>query len=917
MKLDKTQSRLWFNLLSPDGYTSDHKGRAKRLKRGGYNVGCEGCPLDREPGIRKVLGLKRIRGRIAMLWAQSPGRVENQRELELVGPVGEWLWDEFDAVGLSRDDVDIQNVVRCRPTVLAEDGTRFDRDPTKEEVAHCSGHTDAALRRNGDRAEIFLVFGRVAADALLGNEFKRDAPVYWSRKYGVKVYYFDHPSYFLRGNYPEFRLEDFRRRLKAAAYNIRHPGRYSYVLNLPVRALRKPDSVRRMLSEIRASGERPAIDIEEGIVKGKPKVLCIGFSWEERKASVILLDHPEADLASADRREILKLLKVYLEDPEFEKTFHYGSYDADRIEELLRIKVKGYTFDTTYAHYLERTYLRSHGLEAIAVQDYPKFAGYKELVAKWLNSENGLADAPLKTLVQYNGADAILTKLIELDTRDHVDKRLVSIYIGAGLQLRRMESMGPLLDQEHFAEAVRIIPEKVKSLATEIRQMADDPELNPNNPKHIAQIMYDRLKLPTLDKLGDDYSGDPVDAYNTREETLSIIHQATGHPFPKAVLDYRRYSKMESTYLMGYRRSAEMNNGELHTKWFLTGAVTGRLRSGGTKEGHKGVVNLQNLHGSPFLQNLLVSDLSWRTILQFAGGEIPEEVLDLEAFLASDYSQIEVRMLAENSRDPKLIQAFADGKDIHCYVGTTLNPAWDWDTVKKDKEIRRFVKECHFGIIFGLDEIGLFYYLKAKGVDTTPEKAAEFHREYFREFDGVARFIEAMRAFARKYGYVETIFAFRRWIGTYDAERDRWYQDFEDRETNPENQAINTPIQGSAHTLILAALALIALFPKRYEYLQKPIMEVHDAIVFRSKVRDLPEGSKQLKKLMEADVPEFLAKLYDRVLSVPILSEGSAGFRYGVMIDYEGGPLEKFLMDWKAKNAEVDAKMGAEFGVAA
>jgi DNA polymerase-1 len=472
-----------------------------------------------------------------------------------------------------------------------------------------------------------------------------------------------------------------------------------------------------------------------------------------------------------------------------------------------------------------------------------------------------------------------------------------------------MEDRGPALDHKYFKLVKKVVPKRAEDLLLKLRQMADDPEFNPASPVQCLDVIYDKLGLPVVDE---------EEGRNTKEETLKIISAQSKHPFPQDLLDYRMYSKMDSTYLKGYKRSADMNGGELRTKWFLTGAVTGRLRSGGTKEGFKGKVNMQNLHGNPFLQNLLISDHNWRLVLEWGkrGGRIPDEILDLEIFLASDYSQVEIRMLAEVSKDKLLCKQFLDAynspdptapaSDIHCLVGHALNPKWSLDFIKSDKKIRTFIKSCHFGLVYGLSENGLYFYLKGMGVDATPEMAADFHQKYFQKYKGVARYIAKMRAFGEEHGYVDTIFGFRRYIsGNWD----------EDRETSPQNQAVNTPIQGAAHTMLLAAMALLYKKPQTYKLLKDIIMEVHDSLVFRVKLRDLPEAFQLCSRLMEKETPRFVEKLFGKTLHMPLLAEATVGFRYGAQEDYAGEKVTEFLPKWLEKNQKVEEKIRKEFKI--
>ena len=873
---------LWLNIL--DDKTPVFAGKKTAT------VGCLGCPQHKRAGLKKIFGT--VTGKAAMLWAQSPGEIENQKGKELIGPSGQWLWKEMAKVGLSREMFDIQNVLRCRP--VSKEGR--DREPSPVELKHCGVWNDRAIADNAGAANVWLVFGAVAQKQLLRSEYRKSKASVWSEKNGVRVFQLDHPAYFLRQDNSriyKWKLEQFRRRLKDAAEFLDKRGQWGWLEAQDFKLLDRAESVRKMIAEIRASGERVAVDIEDGIVDGKRRVLVIGFSWKRRSSRVVVIDHPESKHPE-DRDEKLALVKDFLEDRRVKKIFHYGAYDVPQLRKLARIKVRGYNWDTTYSNYLKNTWIRKHGLEAIADTLYPAYAGYKDIIAPYLDGRD-FAKIPLAIMRLYNGADAALTKEIELDTLD-VPQPLMTSYIRAGFTLARMEQTGPNIDLPDLERLEKTLPGIIEGLTNSLRVMAGKPKLNPNKSEDLAKIIYGKLKLPPIDE---------ESGWSTEESVLNILYQEHKHPIIPLILDYRKFSKMWSTYVTAYRECVKVNGGQLRTRWYLTGAATGRLRSGGKKDGIAGVVNMQNLHGSTALKNLLISDPDWRRILDLVNLDqyvtsktgLPDDILDLEVFLAADYSQIEIRMLAEVSGDPGLVNAFNSGADIHCAVGHDLTGK-SHEEIKKDKDLRSFIKNCHFGLVYGLSEEGLFYYLKAKGIKTTEKKAAKFHRNYFHKYPRVKAFIERMRAMAERDGFVETIFGFRRLIGIE-----------EDRDTNPENQAVNSPIQGAAHQLMLMAMGMLSLKPKAFPLLQNPVMEVHDALVLRVKLRDLPAAYKQIEDLLEHGVPKAVEKLFGFKLKVPLKCEVDAGFRYGAMVpEYNGKPVVEFLKDWLAVNTESETK---------
>jgi DNA polymerase-1 len=285
----------------------------------------------------------------------------------------------------------------------------------------------------------------------------------------------------------------------------------------------------------------------------------------------------------------------------------------------------------------------------------------------------------------------------------------------------------------------------------------------------------------------------------------------------------------------------------------------------------------------------------------------------LRAFLVWDYSQIEIRTLAQVARDPLLIKQFQEagydsrwakenGKDIHCQVGNTLT-GWDVKRIAEDHYVRKAVKEFHFSIVFGVAKKSLKAHLIAKGVPANVAKNSDmFYDRYFQKYSGVRKLIEKCRKQAEREGFVETLFGFRRPILQRDDTRGSYWA----------NQAINTPIQGSAHQLVLMAMALIHLYPKRYALLQDLVMEVHDALYFRVITSQLKAAYKQALQLLQYDVPKYAQKEFGVTIDVPLVAEAKAGYCLGSLVDYSGEELDVFLEAWRKKHAKVEAEKWEE-----
>lgn len=280
-------------------------------------------------------------------------------------------------------------------------------------------------------------------------------------------------------------------------------------------------------------------------------------------------------------------------------------------------------------------------------------------------------------------------------------------------------------------------------------------------------------------------------------------------------------------------------------------------------------------------------------------------IKDLKVLLAADYSGIELRILAWASGDELLISQFNSGQDVHSLVGVELT-GWPYDKIRHDKDIRTAVKGFHFGIIYGLGPENGPARLQAQGVKITKEQFKRYLARYFERYVGVKRFIDKCHHDVETKGVVESIFGFKRRIGRVDEERGTYYL----------NQAVNSPIQSAAHQLVLIAMALLRLEPKRYNLLQCPIMEVHDELVFSVMFGKLVEADAQLRHLFEVGVVNYIKNHFKMSLPIPLKAETKAGFNRGSMISFEDKEtdtplpipsLEEFLTEWRKKYWEVAA----------
>lgn len=901
------------NLLFPDAapVSTQRMVSDKRVRM----RGCDYCPQNGVRGIKKIIGA--VKGKKIFVWVQSPGPGENIEGRELVGRSGQWLWRELRTVGIEREDCDIQNVMRCFPADWT--GRRWKmRDPLPEELYCCSVYTDRAIATH--RANIHLVFGKFASEQLFGKDFSSPGPLFWSDRLRGKVILLDHPSYFIRGTAPEDRLDKFRKLLQLAAQVSKEPpDRFGYLRTLDYRAVDTIEKGKKAVARIRelAKSRRLSLDFEDVRDKdGRARLLCAGFSGEKGVAYVFLLDHYHGVHADKETRDALwKMVKDLVDDPNIQFILHSGNHDTEACFDAMGTKIPGYDYDTRYAEYFRYPTRRSYALAEIAAVRFPRFLGYKEVVMpeaapQGVSYERASKDhsldfsrVPWDKLVLRCAADCDLTKRIERSTKDDVSLPLLHVYMDAAYTLDAMESNGPYWDDGQCEKLFKVYPPREAKLRRKLQLLSGDPKFNPGTPAEVAWLIYDKLKLPVLNK---------HKVRSTDKKVLELMLHM--HEAPGLVLEFRRVVKMKSTYLVGFRRSAQKHKGRLATIWHQTRARTGRAASGAgqDKDPESGIVNLQNVHNDPQLQNALVSDLRWRDIYEawldrdVLGANWWKRFLDYWVFIANDHSQLEIRQLAQEAEEPLLIEQFHTGEDIHCQVGNTLT-GWSLQRIAEDKATRTFVKNMHFGMVYGLQPPGMQNYLLSKGIKRSIEEVTKFMRRYFEKYRRIKPFQEAKWEQAKKYGYVENIFGFRVPVNVDEDAGDNW-----------KSQAVNYPIQGGAHQLMTIGHAILKRMAKTYSLIRVPNMEVHDALYHSVKLRDIFEGQALVKELLEKEIVRTIRADFGIKWRVPLLSEGEAGFRLGTKIEAaKFNSIEEFLWKWCEKNKKAEADLKAEIESAA
>lgn len=398
--------------------------------------------------------------------------------------------------------------------------------------------------------------------------------------------------------------------------------------------------------------------------------------------------------------------------------------------------------------------------------------------------------------------------------------------------VKRMNETGIALDTEYLAKLAREYRAELERIAASIYHHAGH-EFNINSPKQLGDVLYDELKVGSGKQ-----KKTATGARTTREDEL--LKLADEHPIVMEVLEYRELSKLLGTYVEKLPDLVAAD-GRLHATFLQTGTVTGRM----------GCEN-------PNLQNIPTKTEYGRRIR--SAFVAPQGKL----LVSIDYSQIELRIAAGLSGDEKLCSAFKSGEDIHAAVAAQV---FGVPVSGVDKEMRRKAKVINFGILYGM---GVNALRENLGAGTTREESAQYLEDYFKRFEGLARFVEDVKAAATKLGYTETLFGRRRYLPGLRSKLPQM-------RSQAERMAVNAPIQGSQADIIkLAMVEADALITKR-GYDAKLLMQVHDELVYEVLAGDAQAIARAIRDVMEAAAP------VEQLNGVPILAEIATGKEWGSM----------------------------------
>ena len=465
-------------------------------------------------------------------------------------------------------------------------------------------------------------------------------------------------------------------------------------------------------------------------------------------------------------------------------------------------------FDTTIAAYLldptRTTYPLSYlaGLfkkPEIYADEMKDFASKGAAVSLFLLSI--YEDA--RDMLKKNGVEKLY---------DEVEQPLVKI-------LAAMEKAGIATDTKRWEEVHADMKSREEALISKIYEQAGE-EFNINSPKQLGHILFEKMGLPAGKKTKTGYS--------TAADVLEEL--AEQYPFVKNILEYRSLSKLISTYLEALPLLIRKETGRIHTTFNQTVTATGRLSS-----------------SDPNLQNIPVRTEEGKKIRSLF---VPGEGYD--SFISSDYSQVELRVLAHMSEDEGLIRAFLNKEDIHRRTAAEVMGIPFEDVTP---EQRSHAKAVNFGIIYGISDFGL-----ARQLGITRTAAADYIKAYFERYPSIHAFMNRMIEDARKTGRAVTLY------GRYRELADINSKNFQ-RRSFAERTAMNTPIQGTAADIM--KMAMIAVYDKMKagNFKSRVLLQVHDELVAEVTADEKEAVAKLLKETMESVVS----------LRVPLVADVNEG----------------------------------------
>jgi len=523
---------------------------------------------------------------------------------------------------------------------------------------------------------------------------------------------------------------------------------------------------------------------------------------------------------------MVQQFKPVLENEKTTKVAQNLKYDA-LILRHYGVEVKGYYFDTMIVHYLLEPELR-HNMDYLS-ETYLKYqpVSIESILGKKGKKQKNMRDLNPEDVVDYAAEDADVTlQLKEYLAPKLKEEGFQKLYdeIEAPLvrALVNIEYEGIKVDVDFLKAYSKELTKEIAEVQDEIHEMAG-VDFNVASPKQVGEVLFDKMGLPYR------FKKTKSGQYSTSEDKLAEL--AADYPIVDKILDFRGLTKLKSTYVDALPKLVNPRTGRIHSSFNQALTATGRLSS-----------------NDPHLQNIPIRTPEGARVREAFVPRDEDHVL-----LAADYSQIELRLIAEISGDEAMLEAFQSGKDIH---SATAARVFDVPYEEVSREQRYRAKTVNFAIIYGAGATNLSQQLDIKRAE-----AKELIEQYFNRYPGLKKFMDETVEQARKQGFVKTIMGRRRYLRDIDSRNGVL-------RSHAERNAINTPVQGSAADMIKIAMVNINEEFEKQQFKSKMILQVHDELVFDAHKDELQTVKPIIEDKMKNALPD---------LSVPILVEMGEG----------------------------------------
>jgi DNA polymerase-1 len=573
-------------------------------------------------------------------------------------------------------------------------------------------------------------------------------------------------------------------------------------------------ALQAMVAEIRTAG-RTAVDVETDTLDPIDAEI-VGFSFATAPGRAWYVPVGHAGERSLPANQALEVLVPLLEDPVVMKVGQNLKFDT-LVLQRAGIVLAGVEADAILAAYILDPGRRAYGIDLLALEHLGhKMISYDEVTRPDGENQLPFPEVDVESAARYACEDAdVSLRLADLFLPQLEARELLELFRTVELPLipvlAEMERWGVKLNAEFFAAMGTKLDGELALIERDCHAIAGG-EFNLNSPQQLAEILFERLKLPVVKRTKTGYSTDA--------EVLEVL--AVDHELPRRCLEWRELAKLKSTYVDALPAAVNPRTGKLHTNFNQTVAASGRLSS-----------------SEPNLQNIPARTPLGREIRK---GFIPSE--EGWTLLVADYSQIELRILAHLSGDANLVLAFRTGQDIHRQTAALV---FGCEPEQVSETLRTRAKEVNFGVVYGMGVFGL-----ARRLGITREEAKAFIDGYFRRFADVKRYQEDVIERVKQDGYVTTMLGRRRYLPEIRS------RNFNVR-AFAERAAINSPIQGTAADLLKIAMIRVRDRIAREKLPARMLLTVHDELVFeveRSAAGDLGKAVRaEMEGAIELDVP--------------------------------------------------------------